>query len=352
MKPILLFFKGIIFIISLMTNAQTTDLVTGISSPFSFVLNGNELYYSVFTENKISKVNDITQLSPTTEDVVTGLNGPFGIALDGNELFIVERSSNKVSKIDITDAVPTPVDVVTGLGDPAGILMNGTDMYISEINTNKITKVDLSTGIPLATDFITVGLEGPVGMVLKGNDLYIAERDGDVVSKADLTLPVLIDVVSSGILGPEGLALSASGNDLYISERDGNRISTIDPSLPTPISASGVINTTTGPADIVLNGSIIYIGEFNKITTSDISTLAVNNTTLAAVNSFPNPFTDQLTIQGNIKANERYILFDILGKRIRSGIINTENTIQLDDLNSGIYFIKIGNTTPLKIVKK
>ena len=348
-------FKLSFILLAFPLSAQTTDLVTGISTPEGFVLNGNELYYSVFNDNKISKIEDITQSTITSVDVVSGLNGPIGLALVGNELYIVERNGNKVSKIDITDTSPSAVDVVTGLGDPAGILINGTDMYISEINTNKISLVDLSSGTPTATDFIATGLEGPVGMALVGNDLYIAERDGDVVSKADISAPVLIDVVSTGITGPRGLAFSASENAMYISERDGDKISQIDVTAPTPITPVEIINTVQGPTDIVLDGSELYIGEFSKISKSDLNTLSVSdNLDIEFITLYPNPCNDFLRIEGDVNKflNKPFSVFNMFGQEVLSGTLGSDAVIDLRQIKTGLYFLKINQEKTYKITKR
>ncbi|MDA9057623.1 T9SS type A sorting domain-containing protein, partial [Flavobacteriaceae bacterium] len=66
--------------------------------------------------------------------------------LNGNDLYITENSGNKISKIDITATTPTTTtDVVTGLNGPSELLLNGSDLYITEVSGNKILKIDLST---------------------------------------------------------------------------------------------------------------------------------------------------------------------------------------------------------------
>ena len=58
---------------------------------------------------------------------------------------------------------------------------------------------------------------------------------------------------------------------------------------------------------------------------------------------FPNPAGDVLFLEkGNFKKQDFYI-FDISGKRIKSGVINdTQDSIIIDELNAGMYFIQVG----------
>ncbi len=67
---------------------------------------------------------------------------------------------------------------------------------------------------------------------------------------------------------------------------------------------------------------------------------------------YPNPVTSMLNISLEKMDVTDYIITDMTGKTIQKGTFKTlENTIEVGDLSSGMYGIKIGNTTQ-KFLKK
>lgn len=70
------------------------------------------------------------------------------------------------------------------------------------------------------------------------------------------------------------------------------------------------------------------------------------------VNVFPNPFTDETTLNfTNEQPNRKAILYNILGKEIQTyNCNNKQSVIRKEELKNGIYFLKIieGNNTTTK----
>ncbi len=67
---------------------------------------------------------------------------------------------------------------------------------------------------------------------------------------------------------------------------------------------------------------------------------------------YPNPVTESLRISLENMDSTDYVITDLTGKIIRKGkFTDLENTVDVTDVNSGMYFIKIGNTTK-KFLKK
>jgi hypothetical protein len=53
-----------------------------------------------------------------------------------------------------------------------------------------------------------------------------------------------------------------------------------------------------------------------------------------------------------LTAKENYKIFTILGSEIKRGSVSNNETIDIRNLNSGVYFLKFDNGTTKKIVKK
>lgn len=336
-------------------NAQLTDVVTtGVTRPNGMIINGNYLYISEYTGNRISKI-DITATNPTVTNVIAA-SGAYGIALDGNDLYIAESSGNKISKIDITATNPTKIDVVTtGISVPTGLIIIGNYLYIAQDNgTGKISKIDITATGTTATDVIASGLGRPYGLAVYGNDLYIAEFSGNKVSKFDITAtnPTMTDVVT-GLNSPEGLVLN--GNDLYIAELDGNKISKIDITATNP-TATDVIAGLNGPSGLIFNGDDLYISEFtgNKISKYIDLTLSMDKYALENMNAlkvYPNPTTNSIKIT-NLNKVENYAIYNVLGMEINRGAIASGEKINVQNFTNGIYFLKFDNGTISKFIKE
>jgi len=102
---------------------------------------------------------------------------------------------------------------------------------------------------------------------------------------------------------------------------------------------------------------------FNACDTSDTSFLFIQNASRISerivsndLNLFPNPTSDQLTIQSKNASVDEITLFDVVGKEvIKQSIHAKECTINLNNLHNGLYFIRIKTENALftyKILKK
>ena len=66
---------------------------------------------------------------------------------------------------------------------------------------------------------------------------------------------------------------------------------------------------------------------------------------------FPNPSSDKITISG-LKKDENYKIFNVLGTEIIDGIISNNKKIDIENLTSGMYFLKFENGNSIKFQKK
>jgi hypothetical protein len=100
-----------------------------------------------------------------------------------------------------------------------------------------------------------------------------------------------------------------------------------------------------------LNNSVNYTVQVtgsNGCTNTEQVLVTVN--TCLDVENYPNPFTNSISLNGIVGSTE-VKLYNALGEIIGNWIINeTNNTINTENLRSGIYFLNIGTTTK-KIIK-
>jgi hypothetical protein len=69
---------------------------------------------------------------------------------------------------------------------------------------------------------------------------------------------------------------------------------------------------------------------------------------------YPNPTSNNITIQGKEGMNQNFKIFDQMGRIVISGKLNGINTeVNLSTLSKGMYTLKIeGNYQPAQIVKE
>lgn len=85
----------------------------------------------------------------------------------------------------------------------------------------------------------------------------------------------------------------------------------------------------------------------------DFSALSLDDSKLKTtdLSIFPNPSADFIQVSG-LTNSENYSLFDSSGKEIKRGIVSESETIDINHLSQGTYFIKFINTTALKFIKE
>lgn len=124
-------------------------------------------------------------------------------------------------------------------------------------------------------------------------------------------------------------------------------------------SGTGVTGTSFDPNSAGVGNHIITYNytDGNNCTNSDIVAITIIGCTGIEDNMnetivvYPNPFTNSITING-IETQSETVLYNTLGEVIRKWIITeTNNSINTENLRSGVYFIKI-NSILKKIIKQ
>ena len=66
---------------------------------------------------------------------------------------------------------------------------------------------------------------------------------------------------------------------------------------------------------------------------------------------YPNPTSNNISISG-IKQPIDYIIYNVVGEYVLKGVVSKNDTIKIENLTNGLYFLKLENGTSMKFLKK
>lgn len=322
------------------------------------------VFGSHYSGNSVFKIDAFGN----ADTFATGLNTPNGLAFDSQgNLFVADLLGGQVLKYD-QDGTLLDTFVVNS---PSGLLKaNGSDtILISAYYSNIIYK--LAPDGTLITWHNDGLLDGPIGMAYdSAGQLYVANFDGNQVLRVlSDTLEYVAKLPDSTAIDYLGFITYARGY-LWATGLNSSIIYKIDPEFVDSIWAfagdgPGYVN---GPIDsarfnqpngITFDDSeeLMYVSEFGSgrvrvIAFSD-SLLSVKELTHFDMKLYPNPATDVLHISSNEIEGVSAQLLDVQGRIIQNiGLTFGENQLNVSELNSGVYFLKLSNQTNQIEVKR
>ena len=230
-----------------------------------------------------------------------------------------------------------------------------TDLFISEYvegsGTNKVIEIANFTGGPVSLSNYTLKLASNSNNFSTTytfpNSPTIANGDVFVVANSGLNSGCQSeqDDVNNSITGFNGNdAIGLFKNDVLIDilgiEGDGNDF------------AKNV--TLIRKPEIQFPSTTYDANEWNVVSIDDCSDLGQHNQTLSIQNSnvkfvsiHPNPVKSLLSINLKTDNNASIEIYDVLGKKVLSEMIQTTKSINVQSLKTGVYIIKIsqGNSS-------
>lgn len=331
--------------------------------------------------NGIVKIGEATTApySFTWENVLGGTYFITAEAVDAQDL----RGISNVVKVVV--AKPT-VEIYKVITPPT---IDGT---IDEIWNDSKIKTFEAKNFLVGSGFDTTDLSGTAKVVWDNSNVYLLAQIVDDVKKNDSANYYEDDGIEYYFDGSNGKTTSYSGDDVQYSFgwNDANNVG----NSPTSVSKSGIesvmVDTANGyvvetkipwanfgvtPVDGKLVGFDFMINDdddtnanrdgklswnaaqdsawqntsfFGTIKIVEENLLSANNTIQKDVRLFPNPSKNTIYVQG-INNEFEYQITDVNGKLQLSG--KTKNSIQIENLSKGIYFLKIIQGSD-KIVKK
>lgn len=113
-----------------------------------------------------------------------------------------------------------------------------------------------------------------------------------------------------------------------------------------------VLNANVNEIDLDQYALVSYPANGTVYRFTPSTTVANDKFNKTQFSVYPNPVTEVLNISLEKMDVTAYIITDMTGKMIRKDTFKAlENTIEMEDLSSGMYFIRIGDTTQ-KFIKK
>jgi len=346
MKKIITFF---VVLMSIVSNAQLTDVVSSLNDPTSIAIYGDDIYIAGL--RTVSKIN-LLDANPTPVDILTDISNGAHLLVDGNDLYIGLFAGGKVIKIDLSSNDTTPVDVVTDVYGTNGLIIKDNFLYIAESTQDKISRVDLSQSNPTAVDFLT-DLDFPNGLFINEDDLYFIQTGANKISKVDLTQvnPTPVDVITD--LDGVSLGLIIIEDELYFSYYGEDKIAKININDANPW-ITDVVTNVNGPAQLLYEDSELFVVvRFdNKIAKIDNATLSIQKTrSNSQISLYPNPSPNTISVLG---LQEPLIgtLYATTGSKMAEVLVQQNSIIDLKNLQAGIYYLVFENGWTRKIIKK
>jgi len=325
------------------------------------------------------------------------LNGPYDIAIDANGNLFFTGFNYVIRKIDnsgiITTIAGTGVAGYSGDGGLAtsaemnfsfGITFDTSgNLLITESVNNVIRKIDNTGIITTIAGTGVAGYSGDGGLATSAQlsnvrtvtfnalgEMYITDGGNHLIRKIDNSgiISTVAGNNSQGYSGDGGLATDAqlnfprdlifdSNNNFYFSSSSNHTIRKVDNSgIITTIAGTGIVGYSgdgglatsaqlNSPYGIIFdtNGNLL-ISEYNNSIIRQVNnaTLSTNNFSIEkeTLIIYPNPSTDFIKILGLSKA-EKFSIYNTLGTKIYRGTITINDKINIQELNNGIYFLKL-----------
>lgn len=192
------------------------------------------------------------------------------------------------------------------------------------------------SGTPAITILNVDGFGGSTGNI-------VASTDGEETT-TNVTFNFSESVDINSILALEGY----EGNIDFTFTPSGGSNPTVVASL---INGVAQVNLNwTGVTSFTVTSTGALYG-FDNLIINNNTTLSTNDFTLKTIEVFPNPSSNFIKING-LTTIKNYEIYNTIGQKIKRGIVLKNKKIDIQNLTSGIYFLKFDNGNTIKFLKK
>ena len=359
---------------------------------------GNHLIRKITTAGVVSTFAG-SRLQGSTDGTGTAASFryPSGVAVDASgNIFVADSSNHLIRKITAAGVVSTfagsgAVGNADGTGTgasfryPNGVAVDASgNIFVADKDNHLIRKI---TAAGVVSTFAGFGAEGSedgtgtsasfrypngVAVDVSGN-IFVADLGNHKIRKITAA-GVVTTFAGSGAAGrvdgtgtaasfryPNGLAVDATGN-IFIADSSNHLIRKITAAgVVSTFAGSGAIGNYNGigtaasfsyPYGVVVNASgDIFVADWNnhmiRKITPELTTTVYEFKNL---NSYPNPAQNEYYI--NIEEKAVAEMYTILGNKVdEKNLTNGINALDLSNLQTGVYIIKISNEKGYQIIK-
>lgn len=323
------------------------------------------LFVADEAKNVIRKINSSGVITTYAGTGVAGYNGdnipatnaelygPYGLAFDiSGNLYITDVYNFRIRKVDAAGIITTVAGTghmgFGGNGGPATAARFGPVSGIAVSRTGTVYFTDYENHM--------VRMISPAGIVttIAGNGTDTTSGDGGPATDA-------------GVKGANGLYLDQQGN-LFISDNWAHIVRMVDTSgIITTIAGNGTqgFSGDGGPATmaqlfnpigITMNntGNLLIADDYNSVVrelthhSEGVSAATVNH----SVSIYPDPATNKISIASGTKIVS-IAVYNQIGQIIFSNEFNADHVeLNIADLPSGLYFIRINGCEVRKFLKE
>jgi len=356
------FTVALLFMTSVLTNAQTVSTFTGGTPDDGIALDSNgNIYCSNYVGDTVYKFTPTGDVS----SFITGLVTPNGLAFNSNdELYVCDGQANIIYKYDNNG---NQLETYPTSGHPSGIVKshNSDTMIFTQFLGNSINSLAPDgTIIQLSTD---VALNGPVGIATDASGtIYIGNYTDRKIYSMDAsgTLAYIAQLPTDGGSLPNLGFISYGGGFLWGTTMGSDKVYRINPNEVNDIAlyAGNVQGSDDGPLqDATFNtpngilfdetSNTIYITDFGTKDLRIISDVTLDvedfRTSLNLV-VYPNPVKDSLEVTFSLPMTSNYQLevYTVLGELIYQAVDRSNNNmvnhkIDMSNWSRGTYFLKV-----------
>lgn len=344
------------------------------------------------------------------------LETPAGVAVDkAGNVYITDAACNCIRRVDTSGIITTiagsgaygvgafsgdnGLAVMALLFTPWGIAVDDTgSIFFADQNNNRIRKIDTAGiittvagsgntvygGDGMHADSAAISTPYSVTVDKHGN-LYITDYGNERIRKVD-TGGIITTIAGTGtaeyngdgiladsatISGPTGLAVDDSGN-VFIADQNNNRIRMVNSAGIISTIAGSYIRGFSGDGGLATNGEInnpyglaadgaghVYIADRNNNRIRIVGLGAAKVNVVPAlpddIEIYPNPAATLLNIRSTNQPISSLAVTNLLGQTVYHQLqtVNCKlQTVDITNLPSGIYFVKVDNIVVRKFVKE
>lgn len=343
-------------------NPSVTSLTDASGSVYTGTLTGFGLNSS--TSNWVAPGGVATGFTTPLAPPTVGSTVSNSVICNGNSTTLTGTGANTyIWTGGVTNAVAFSPSVTANYTVTGTAVTGCTNTAVNSVTVNPTPTVSVNSGSICSGDSFTISPSGAATYTLQGGSSVVSPTAtasytvvgtntlgcNSNIATSNVTvnpLPTVIASTSSTLICTlpvqQSATLTASGASTYTWNTSSNNATiTISPSVTTTYTVNGT------DANGCSNTAMI---------TQSVSTCAgINNPALSAQNTafsiYPNPFNNKITVTTD-GLKQPVIIYNIMGSVIYNNVLEVEKTeIDLSKEQSGIYFIRIGNSTR-KIIKE